>query len=97
MMYNLIIDSLTSYINSSTSQLSLYYNDDWYPVCSDTITESEVTVICRELGFNEGVTDSVSFDFYSTNSECSPVDYKNIELHKNQELIVLACKIVKIK
>lgn len=65
----LSIDSLTPYINSSTSLLSLYYNDEWYPVCSETITEFDVTVVCRELGYNEGVADSVTFDFYSTNSE----------------------------
>lgn len=47
------------YINSTTSELLLYYNNKWYPVCSDTITEAEVNVICHELGFNEGTAELV--------------------------------------
>ncbi|XP_019849160.1 PREDICTED: uncharacterized protein LOC109580449 [Amphimedon queenslandica] len=88
-------NSLTPYINSSTSLLSLYHNDDWYPVCYETITESDVTVICRELGYSEGVADSVTFDFYSTNNSalyfdgnCTGYEFSLSQCHLNDEIQV---------
>ena len=34
--------------------LTMYTNTGWYPVCGETVDEVEVTVICRELGYENG-------------------------------------------
>lgn len=32
----------------------MYTNAGWYPVCGETVDKVEVTVICRELGYENG-------------------------------------------
>ena len=40
--------------NSFDGVLTMYTNSGWYPVCGETVDEVEVTVICRELGYENG-------------------------------------------
>lgn len=66
----LFLDTLSAYISRSTSLLMLYYEREWVPVCADTITDSEVDVICRELGFDTGQADATPTDYFVyTNSK----------------------------
>lgn len=62
------LDSLNVRL-SAQGVLSIYYDREWLPVCAETISQSEVYTVCRELGYQSGDQSTPYFIDPSDNSK----------------------------